>query len=257
VTVARAPRGSHAIRRGLRLLVRGRRFPRPAVRLAGSCILDAVFDLTSPLPLISPPEAPSRFLLLPSPHQLAPGNQSIRGLAYLVAIAQAVGASRIFEFGTYNGLTALTLAANLREAMVDTLDLPPGTVPAFPLADSDVDHIGASNRIYPETPESSRITQHLADSARFDFSRFSGVFDLVYIDGAHSPDYVRSDTDHAFRIVKDDGVVIWDDYARLVPGVFEYLDAIRDLDLYRLTSSRLVAWFSPSALDRVGLKAGA
>lgn len=39
-----------------------------------------------------------------------------------------------------------------------------------------------------------------------------GQFDCVYIDGDHSVSGVRDDTVEALRLVKPDGVIIWDDY---------------------------------------------
>jgi hypothetical protein len=69
----------------------------------------------------------------------------------------------------------------------------------------------------------------------------------VYIDGAHSRDYITNDTNVAFELVSDGGVVVWDDYHRFAPDVTAYLNERSDLRLARMPDSRLVVWLSPQA----------
>jgi predicted O-methyltransferase YrrM len=49
---------------------------------------------------------------------MASGNQDVRGLVYPVSLGKLVNARCIFEIGTYNGFTALTLAGNIEDAVV-------------------------------------------------------------------------------------------------------------------------------------------
>jgi len=243
VVAGRGRRGARTVRDLARVaLVRAPRGPLLS-RLA-SGILDAAFEASSPLPCLPPPASAGRDLLVvPAPGAVAPGNQSIEGVACLVALAEATRAERIFEIGTYNGLTALALAANLPHVRIDTLDLPPDLVPELPLAESDELHLSrAASRRYEGRPEADRITQHLGDSARFDFSPFAGAIDLVYVDGAHSREYVENDTNAAFRMVKPDGAIVWDDYSRLVPDVPALLHGLAGVPLHRVRSTRLVVW---------------
>jgi hypothetical protein len=62
------------------------------------------------------------------------------------------------------------------------------------------------------------------DSASFDFSPFAGAVDLFFIDGAHSYEYVRSDTLRALQCVRPGGVIAWHDFGRTgVNGVSRWL----------------------------------
>lgn len=234
------------------LFVRSPRAVGNVLRLMGSTVRDVQFERASPLPVVPSWLATAigqYAVLLPARTLLQPGNQALDGLLHLVGLAKAIEARTIFEIGTYNGVTALTLAMNLPQATIHTLDLPPGQMPSLPLFEQDYDNLsGFRERVYAGYAEASRITQHLGDSAEFDFSPFYAGCQLVYVDGAHSLEYVKNDTQAAFAMVSDPGIVVWDDYWRRVPDVPGYLHQLRKPNLYRLPNSRLVVWFSDGAL---------
>lgn len=241
-----------ALARTAALAARSPRAGTEAARTATHHLLDRRFEERSPLPVLD--DAMQRRIgreavALPGMSLFDPGNQDIFGLMHLVSIARFVSARTIFEIGTYNGLTAFTLALNLPEAIVHTLDLEPGQGPTLRVLDDDAAHIGRGDagRVYEGTPQAQRIVQHLGDSAGFDFAPFADDVDLVYVDGAHSYEYVSRDTSSAFAIVHDAGAVVWDDYWRGVPDVPRYLDGLTDRQLFRLPRSRLVVWFGPGS----------
>lgn len=225
---------------------------RTAVRSAVGRLLDLEFEHSARLPVLPGGAVPARadeFIAVPAPQWFDPGNQSYRGLIHLVLIARAVNARRILEIGTYNGLTTLTLAANLPEAVVHTLDLDRFARPELPVGTSDRANIGQfDRRLYEETALAERIVQHLGDSATFDFGSLGGPFDMVYIDGAHSPAYVENDTQAAFSIISDDGAIVWDDYWRPLPAVPSFLQTLEDRTIYRIPGTRLAVWFGGSCL---------
>jgi hypothetical protein len=226
-----------------------------AMRELAASVLDLQFSLRSPLPIL-----PQHFeghlnqhpVTMPPASLLCSGNQDFRGLHYLVAIAKSLGARTIFEIGTYNGLTALTLAMNLPNALVHTLDIPGHHKPILQLSASDHGNLyRAAKRVYFGTAEAGRIVQHLEDSATFDFSALEGSVDLVYVDGAHSFEYLANDSKAASRMVSASGAIIWDDYWRRVPDVPRFIDSLEKRNLYRLPGSRLVAWFSDEAVKEL------
>lgn len=212
--------------------------------------LDLHFASTSPIPVAGPVllrRLHSHPVWLPPTSLLGTGNQGLTGLSFLAMIGQSLAAETIFEIGTYNGVTAWTFARNLPTATVHTLDLPAGVEPSLDLGPSDQENIVQhASRAYEGTPEESRVVQHYGDSASFDFAALAGKCDLVYVDGAHSPAYIRNDTARAFELVGSSGAVIWDDYWRRLPHVAEFLDSLAR-PLVRLPGSRLVAWFAPDA----------
>ena len=230
-------------------------FP-PLARAAGAAVLDYRFNRRSPLPMLDEGAQDllrsGEELVLPPSLWTAPGNQSYTGLAFLVEIGRFVGARRVFEIGTYNGATAWCLARNLESAEVHTLDLPLENEPALEFGVSD-----AGNRIAFERPAyevlplpTGRVVQHWGDSATFDFTAWRGSMDLVYVDGAHSHQYVRADSTTALDLVRDSGAVVWDDYWRRIEGVRAILDELR-IPLFRVPGTRLVAHFAPAALERL------
>jgi predicted O-methyltransferase YrrM len=74
-----------------------------------------------------------------------------------------------------------------------------------------------------------RIHRLFGDSATFDFSPFHNQVDLFFIDGAHSYQYVRNDTEKALPCVKKGGVIAWHDYGRCgINGVSRWLHELRD-----------------------------
>jgi predicted O-methyltransferase YrrM len=77
------------------------------------------------------------------------------------------------------------------------------------------------------TPHADRIQILFGDSAVFDFSPHHGKIDLFFIDGAHSYDYVRSDTENALQCVRPGGVIAWHDFGRV--GLNQVSKYIREL----------------------------
>lgn len=231
---------------------------RAILQSLAASILDLEFETKSPFPLLQLERLrpwSDDFVALPPVHLIEPGNQSQLGLLQLVTVARALSAKRIFEIGTYNGLTALTLATNLPDATIETLDLPTGTQPDLRLWTYDAENLSNfAIRQYESSSAASRIVQHLGDSAAFDFGSFRESFDLVYVDGAHSWEYVENDTSVAFTIVKPTGAIIWDDYWRRIPSVPAFLHSVDDRSLFRLPGTRLVVWFGPAALDEMTLR---
>ncbi len=224
-----------------------------AVREAADLFFYREFLHSSPMP-----EAPYGLLhrlgvtgvALPPRAFFEDGTQTTEGLAFLVSLAKALDVQRVLEIGTFTGVTALTLTMNLPSLTIDTLDLPAGKLPALSFAQDDRGYLPSAQRrrVFEGESEAERIIQHEGDSARFDFSALGKTFDLVYVDGAHSYDYVANDTKAAFHVVSGSvGAIVWDDYSPGWHGVVRYLNERTDLGLYRVPGTRLVLWLSDGA----------
>lgn len=223
------------------------RFPKSAA----TAVLDRDFAERCKLPELSP-ELIGRIyswpVKLPPLAHLRNGTQDLHGLVSLLAIAQAINAQRVFEIGTFTGLTTLALALNLPDATIHTLDLPPHTKGSLQMGQHDHQYLpdASLQRVYKDThQEAARIVQHEGDSANFAFGDFGEQFDLVYVDGAHSYEYVQNDTEAAFQIVSANGAIVWDDYSRAWPDVAAYLDAKFRPATYCIPGipRRLAVWF--------------
>jgi predicted O-methyltransferase YrrM len=133
----------------------------------------------------------------------------------------------VFEIGTLHGYTALHFALNTPDdAVIHTLDLPRDEPPTPALRTTIIDdaHIRSAartpSRVFEGRDAARKINPLYGDSARFDFSPYHDAVDLFFIDGAHSYDYVASDTRNAFRCVRSGGVIAWHDFGRVgVNGV--------------------------------------
>jgi predicted O-methyltransferase YrrM len=197
------------------------------------------------------PRLPSAPLdeLFPGIHELTiPMQHEVRERALLYAeayvlslITAFIQPKRILEIGTATGQSTLLMARQAPEAEIDTLDL--GTAaPALGVQSdeppwADVESIGAAFR---GTEHESRITQHLGDSATFDYGQLGGPVDLVFVDGAHTYDYVRSDSMNALGVLAPGGVIVWDDCNYQNPGVGKALQELQTAgtEVYRVHGAR-------------------
>jgi predicted O-methyltransferase YrrM len=156
-------------------------------------------------------------------------------LMVLCAIERFLGARRVLEVGTYDGNTALNLAANLAPSgVVTTVDLPPDwngkfmyDVPAHLRNVTDRQQIGIQ---YRQTVYEGRIRQVLGDSATLDWKLLEPPFDLIFVDGCHYFEYVKKDTENALQHLRPGGVIVWHDY-----GEFKDVSRVVDEAATRLT----------------------
>lgn len=167
----------------------------------------------------------------------------------IAALAQGLGAKTFFEFGTNRGRTSWTVARNNPEITVYTLDLPldqqsADTTFRLESCDECFRPGTACGEAFLDTPEAARITQLWGDSATFDYSPYEGSMDLIYIDGAHTYEYVKSDTANALAMLSPSGTIVWDDYAPH-PGVYRLVTELApsvDHPVYHVFGTRLALY---------------
>lgn len=181
------------------------------------------------------------------------GNVRLSELAILALAAREVApGSEIIEIGTFDSRTALNLAINAASSVsISTLDLPPDQQSAMVIEDSERRYVdkpvpGVRLRQCGEAwrAAASRVVQMHGDSATFDWSAHLGRAGLVFVDGSHTYDYVRKDSETAMKLVRPGGVVLWHDYG-VWPGAnqaLEELDAARGLGLVHIAGTSLVFW---------------
>ncbi len=181
------------------------------------------------------------------------GNVSFPELTILAAIARIHKPKVVFEFGTGDGLTTLHLALNGHpDAHIYTLDLPKD-VREFQLPLDPGDHLFIKSRIVRDRSIKSshvkNIEQFLVDSAFFDTTSLRGKIDLLFIDGAHSYEYVQSDTRKALEMLAKDGVIVWHDYL-VWNGVTDYLNELSvKRKLFHIAGTSLVVYQSSTSIE--------
>lgn len=128
----------------------------------------------------------------------------------------------LFEIGTFDGRTTLNMAANApADAHVHTLDLPSSEASKTALRIEQSERLfiekSTSGDRFKGSDQERKITQLYGDSAQFDFQPFYKNVDFIFIDGSHSYEYVIKDTDTAFKLMRESGVMIWHDYVNEGP----------------------------------------
>jgi predicted O-methyltransferase YrrM len=179
-----------------------------------------------------------------------PGETQV--LSGLVAVLKP---NSVFEIGTYNGFTALHFAYNTSEhAKVYTLDLPSdyevcskGSKKGYSYDDILVIELSKQNidrRIFKKDPHGKKIVELFGDSKTFDFSPYHAKIDLVFIDGNHSYDFVKSDTENAFKMLSERGVIIWHDFDYIIHrDVFRYLnELVKTYKIYSIPGTRFAIY---------------
>jgi hypothetical protein len=177
------------------------------------------------------------------------GNVSLYELYSLSSLAKHFAPKVIFEIGTFDGRTTLHFALNTGDAtQINTLDLPPEDLHNVKLkldsgdpqlVDKKQFRIG---ECFIDRAESKKITQHLSDSAAFDYSPFAGKVDFFFVDGAHSYEYIKSDTENALKTLSDKGIILWHDYGNVI-DVVEYLnDLSKTLPICRIDQTSLAVY---------------
>ena len=128
-------------------------------------------------------------------------------LARLRALARRYDHCRYFEIGSWRGESVANVATVAKECI------------SLSLSDEEMRQAGWGE---PYVATAKFFSRHLPnvvhighDSRTFDYTPYLGTCDLVFIDGDHSYDGVRSDTEHAFRLLRDErSVIVWHDYMR-------------------------------------------
>ncbi len=149
------------------------------------------------------------------------GNISLAEIVLISKIIKVHNPRKLFEIGTFDGRTTLNMAANCsKEAKVYTLDLPKekSSTTQLPIDSGEQKYIEKENSgsRYLGTDCEAKITQLYGDSATFDFSPFLDTMDFVFIDGAHSYEYVLNDSKQALKLLKGKkGLILWHDYDKI------------------------------------------
>jgi hypothetical protein len=167
-------------------------------------------------------------------------------LTALLAIALDRAPRIMLEIGTFFGHTTRLLALNLPKCTIHTVDLPemfnrrkdPGHLPKDDFHLIERRRVGAAFRADPAMPN---IVQHFADTATWDFAAVKEA-SLFLIDGSHTYDYAKNDTEKCLAQCKGRRVTfLWHDCDAGHRGVIRYLAEMvqKGFPIKHLTSTNL------------------
>lgn len=143
-------------------------------------------------------------------------------LHVLLSIAVDRHPKSVVEVGTFDGQTTRHLAVNLPESTIHTIDLPEAASEELPeIIPKDDFHLIHSRRVgwvFKSDVSITNVTQHFGDTATLAFP----PAELYFIDGSHTYEYVRNDTEKALdcSVAK---TILWHDCDYWHPGVLKYL----------------------------------
>lgn len=179
---------------------------------------------------------------------------SMAGLGFVIpytVLATVTGVLRpktIVEMGTFRGVGALTMALNAPDAEIYTVDLPDSEESSIDtLTKGDREWVrlsrGSTGAAFKGAPEEARIHQIWANSLTMDATQFVSNVDLFLVDGGHSYECVKADTENALKVLSPGGVILWDDYTWFMEGVRGYLSELRaSLPLKRIAGGQYVIY---------------
>jgi predicted O-methyltransferase YrrM len=162
----------------------------------------------------------------------------------LAAIGKFTRPRRILEIGTFDGNTTLNLAANSPpDAVITTVDLPPdwtGTLTyQVPGLLENFTGPASATAQFRNTGYAAKIRQVYGDSAAIDWTILGGPFDLIFIDGSHYYEYVKSDTQNALGCLTPGGLVVWHDYG-MIEDVSRAVDEVASaMRVFAIRGTRL------------------
>jgi hypothetical protein len=169
----------------------------------------------------------------------------------LLSILVAENPSQVLEIGTYMGHTTRAMAENLETATIHTIDLPSdfsakedvGNLP--PKDDFHLIARRIVGREFKGQPCERRIVQHLGDTAVIDLTRI-GRPTFFFIDGSHTYEYCKSDSDKCLSLCPKGGTFLWHDCDEMHPGVIKFILEWRaqGRNIVRIQAMNLAYWKS-------------
>ena len=147
-------------------------------------------------------------------------------------------ADKIFEFGTCSGKTTFLFGINSKEdAKIYTITIDPNKIDNVKHQLDDNKTAGRNIRnesVYEEFMFSGhevekKIEVIFKDSRDLDIEKLKRQFDLIFIDGGHTYSCVKNDTEKALEMIRDNGIILWHDYAsnkRSSKDVYKYLEEL-------------------------------
>lgn len=181
-----------------------------------------------------------------APFAFLGGGSMPTDLALIRALLRKYPTENYLEIGTWRGESVANAAPFVRNAY--TVNLPDNTIRTL---HNGEEYVRVLRQFSEKLPN---VTHIQADSTSFDFKSLGVKFGLVFIDGDHSYNSVRTDTSHILDVLEPGGIIVWHDYTRhfdeirwsVLNGILDGLPAEMHSGLYGISHS-LCAIYLPRA----------
>ena len=127
----------------------------------------------------------------------------------------------IFEFGTCSGKNTMLMALNSKEnSNIVSLTLSQNQSRELSLDKKDnntsirniINESNYEKFLFSGKKIEKKIEVIFIDSRKFNTEKYLRKFDLIFIDGGHTYSIVKNDSEKAFKMLSNKGVIIWHDY---------------------------------------------
>jgi len=180
------------------------------------------YGMPEGLPVIRMDQVISSGSLSLGPMTFLDGGSLPTDIMLLAGLAESIDQCDYFEIGTWRGESVAAISGRARSC--HTLCLTDDQMRAMGMHENTIrSHMMFSGNL-------ENVTQLRGDSRSFDFASIGKKFDLIFIDGDHHYDFIRSDTRNVFKhLVHENSIVVWHDYGFHPDKVrFEVMAAILD-----------------------------
>ena len=166
------------------------------------------------------------------------GSSLATDLALLKSIAASFPTCEYMEIGTWRGESILNVADT--GAHCTSVNLSPEDIIAMGLDEKYAHLHGCLIK------DKSRIKSVYANSQTFDFSTLNQKYDLIFVDGDHTYEAVKSDSSKVFELLKDDdSMIVWHDYGynpetprhSVIAAILDGLPASAHSHLYHVSNT--------------------
>jgi hypothetical protein len=144
------------------------------------------------------------------------GIMGLQDAISLLGILVMESPQEVLEIGTYMGHTTKRMADNLRNSIIHTIDLPLDFSPSedinssIPKDDFHLINRRVVGREFTGQYCAKRIVQHFGDTVKMDFKAI-GSPTFFFIDGSHTYDYCKQDSEKCLALCKGGETFLWHD----------------------------------------------
>jgi predicted O-methyltransferase YrrM len=163
------------------------------------------YNLPNGLETIEITDLISNFNITVEPYAALDGGSTPIDLALLKGLAASKPDCDYFEIGTWRGESVANVASVAKKCV--TLNLPDDIMLSMGM---DKKYVELHRHFSKDLLNVSHLQ---GNSLSFDYASLNQKFDLIFIDGDHHYESVKSDTINAFKLLKDEhSIIVWHDY---------------------------------------------
>jgi hypothetical protein len=176
------------------------------------------------------------------------GTSPVIDVAFIQALVRQFQQCDYLEIGSWRGESIMSVLPFCHSVTSIGLSEKEMVEMNFPKEVIEVDGLFIKNN--------SKVKRILHNSTTFDFSALHQKFDVIFIDGDHHYEAVKSDTINAFKLLKDESsVIVWHDCGfnfsdqrnEVIAGILDGTAPEKRGDIYRVTNT-LCAIYSAKPL---------